>query len=168
MADYGEEKSKNFAKYCKEGKIKLVQKWFSNPNINVNWNFDSPLRRAIAANQVEVVKLLLTHPNLKTDWQNRKEIKGARVDDAGKGVSMMFNPFTEAIYQKSYEIMDLLINVGKVLVERTEHLDILLQMEDDELTEYFTKRPGFIDYVLSQDTKYTAVVSKDAADIFMF
>jgi len=168
---YQDKKNENFAKYCSDGKIKLVQKWINDPNINVNWNYDSPLRRAVKTNQIEIIKLLLSHPNIKTDYENRKELKGSKVNikvNNGKSLIMVFNPFTEAMVATSYEAMDLIRIMGNVKIHRTEYLDILLQLKDKKLNEYFMQLPNFIDYVIKQDPKYISIISKDAADIFLF
>ena len=168
---YQDKKNENFSKYCHDGKIKLVQKWINDPNINVNWNYDSPLRRSIATNQIEIVKLLLTNSKIKTDYENRKEIKGTKLNSKannGNSINMIFNPVTEAIITLNFEALDLLITLGNVKINRTEYLDVLLILENEKLNEYFMQLPNFMDYVIKQDTKYMSIISKDAADIFLF
>lgn len=167
---YAEAKSKNFAKYCKEGKMHLVKKWGDNPNVDVNWNKHSPLRYSIKTNQIESIKYLLQHSNLKTEYENdRRPLKGATMV-GDKAVSAELNPFTEAMIRSNFEVLDLFINSTnhKFKVERVEHLDVLLALDDDVLTEYFRKIPGFSEFIMQSGDQYIPLISKEAADIFMF
>ncbi len=168
---YQDAKSKNFAKYCKEGKMKLVEKWFDNPNVDVNWNQHSPLRYAVKTGQIEVIKYLLTHTDLRTNYESdRRPLEGSINTDAG-WVKGIINPFTQAMMQKNFEILDLFTKgeyADRFKKFRIEHLDILIDMHDDEMNEYFKTIDGFTEYVLWQDAKYVELVSKEAKDIFLF
>lgn len=167
---YQEDKSKNFAKYCYEGKLNLVKKWINNPNVDINWNKHGPLRNAVRGGHFEIVKLLVNHSKLKTDYEKDGELKDGAMSVGGKVVGGVLNPFTTAIAYKNFEILDLFIHQSnhpfKVL--RKENLDIIIQMEDEELNEYFKKIPGFIDYAVSLGPEYASIVSKELKDIFFF
>jgi|SaaInlStandDraft_4_1057021.scaffolds.fasta_scaffold15790_1 ankyrin repeat protein len=161
---YQERVSKNFAKYCKEGKQHLVSKWLYNINIDINWNQHSPLRLAVKANQIEVVKMLLENDDLKTDYENdNRHLTGSK---AGLSFRYEMNPLTEAIITKNYEILDIFIKSGKFLIKREENLDILLNLDDEELNEYFKKINGFSEYAVKKG--YVKIVSKEAAEVFLF
>ncbi len=166
---YQEEKSRNFAKYCYEGKIELVKKWMNNPNVDINYNKHAPLRNAIRRGHFEIAKLLVNHSQLKTDYEKDGELKGAMSID-GKTIGGVLNPFTTAMAYKNFEVLDLFINHSnhpfKVL--RKENLDILIEMDDEEINEYFRKLPGFVDYAVGLGADYAALVSKDLKDIFFF
>jgi len=168
---YEETKSKNFAKYCKEGKLHLVKKWIDNPNVDVNWNKHSPLRYSVKAGQIDSINLLLYHPKLKTDYENdRRPLKGSMVIDK-KRVGGELNPFTEAIIRKNFEILDIFLKGShdkKFKVERTENLDILMTLNDEEINEYFRKIPSFIDFVMKMGDKYLSLLSEDVNKIFLF
>ena len=157
---YGETKSKNFAKYCKEGKMHLVKKWIDNPNVDINWNKHSPLRYSIKTNQIESIKLLLQNSKLKTDYENDNRPL--------KGPTGIINPFTEAMTRKNFEVLDIFIKSKKFKVERIEHLDILLSINDEELNDYFKKIDGFESFILNSGDEYVKIVSADAAAIFLF
>lgn len=169
---YAEAKSKNFAKYCKEGKLHLVKKWIDNPNVDINWNKHSPLRYSVKTGQIESIKLLLAHPKLRTDYENdKRELKGTMQVDGDKYVAVVFNPFTEAMVRKNFEILDLFLNGShdkKFKLDRTENLDVLLEMNDEELTEYFRNIPGFIDFIMKSGDKYLPLISEDVNKIFLF
>ena len=165
---YQDKKSENFSYFCREGKIKFVQKWIDNPNVDVNWNYHSPLRNAVKYKQKEVIELLLTHPKLKTDYENQtRELSGE-----WKRIKMIFNPFTEAMkqaFEGDYEMLDLLVTNGKFKIERVEHLNILVEMENKELTDYFLKIPGFPDFIISRDSSYAKLlIPQEIQDLFLF
>lgn len=168
---YAETKSKNFAKYCKEGKIELVKKWIDNPNVDINWNMHSPLRYSVKTGQIESIKLLLAHPKLRTDYENDKsELKGT-VNIGNIQGPIIFNPLTEAMVRKKFEILDLFLHGQhdkKFKIERTENLDVLLEMNDEELTDYFRKIPGFLDFIMKSGDKYLPLISEDVNKIFLF
>ena len=148
--DYGEQKSKNFAKYCKEGKLKLVKKWIDNPNVDVNWNKHSPLKYSVKTNQIESIKILLQHPKLKINYENdEKPLRGVTLMDG--------NPFTEAMMSRNFEVLDLFIKKN-VEVKRLAYLNILINMADEELTDYFTNLDGFIEFILNSHEKYLVLV----------
>lgn len=168
---YQEEKSKNFAKYCGEGKIDLVKKWINNPNVDINYNSHAPLRNAVRKNQIEVVRLLVGHSQLKTLYgQDTKELKGAAQSVNGEYVSGVLNPFTMAIITKNFEILDIFIKESNhpFIINRVENLTVILNMQDKEVNEYFIKQPGFVEYVLSIGVDYLGILSKELIDIFMF
>ena len=166
---YQDEKSKNFSYYCREGKIKFVKKWIDNPNVDINWNYHAPLRNAVKYKQKEVIELLLNQPKLKTDYGvgGTRELTGE-----WNRVKMVFNPFTESMKQAhdgDYEMLDLLMKSGKFEITRVEHLNILVELENEKLTEYFLSLEGFQDYMLSRDSSYaTLLLPESVRDIFLF
>ena len=135
---YNHQPSKDFASACNEGNIEAVKEGLEDLEINVNWYQDSPMLYAVLNEHVDVIKLLLASPRVKNDYENRKEIFG---DDNYKGqpIKMVYNPFSNAMLLKNYEIMDLLITVGKVNILRVKYLDILIQMKEEEMNLYFMK-----------------------------
>jgi len=165
---YQDKKSENFSYYCREGKITFVKKWIDNPNVDVNWNYHSPLRNAVRYKRVEVIDLLLHSDKIKTDYENQtRELSGE-----WKRIKMVLNPFTEAMkqaYEGDYEMLDLLIKTGKFEINRIEYLNILVEMENTELTNYFLQLPGFQDFMLSRDSSYAQLLLPAAVkDLFLF
>lgn len=166
---YAYKKSENFSYYCREGKMTYVKKWIDNPNVDINWNYHSPLRNAVKHKQIEVIKLLLDHPKLKTDYGvgRTRELSGE-----WQRVKMVFNPFTESLKlakEGDYEILDLLIKSGKFNIERVDYLNILVEFEDKKLIEYFLDLDGFIHYIMSRDNSYTTLlIPQSVQDIFIF
>ena len=180
MADYQEQKSKNFAKYCKEGKVHLVRRWIDNPNVNANWNKHSPMRYAVREHQIDVIKMLLANPQkIRTDYENdTKELKGSSavgkrdpdspIDDR-EWVDRVVNPFTEAMLHKHFDILDLFVKSGKFKVFRDVYLDLLVEMQDEELNKYFMDMDGFHAFMISlNDPKYTAIFPPDIQNLFSF
>ena len=163
------QKNRYFAKYCTEGDIDSVRRLLYDDDINVNWSFNIALKEAIRNNHIEIVNLLLHHPNIDTKYEDSNNRRFTTKVSYTKGyINMIVNPFSEAILRHYYDIMDLLINVGKVNIYMIEYLDMLIQMKNTEMNEYFLKQPGFSKYVLEQDIKYVDIISQDAVDIFLF
>ena len=166
---YKEEKSKNFSAYCRDGKMTFVKKWIDNPNVDINWNFHSPLRNAVRFKHVDIINLLLDNPKLETNYGvgRTRELKGE-----WNHIKMVFNPFTEAVklaYNGDYEMLDLLVKSGKFEIKRVEYLNMLVEMENEKLTEYFLLLDGFQDYMLSRDSSYSALLlPQEVTDIFIF
>lgn len=169
---YQEAKSKNFAKYCYDGKIDLVKKWINNPNVDINYNINAPLRNAVRMNEIEIVKLLIGHSKLNTLYGQTRhsELEGAMMGATGEYVSGKLNPFTAAIILKRFEILDIFIHESNhpFVINRTENLDVILEMNDEEVNEYFNKLDGFTDYVLGLGGDYIGIISKEAKEIFLF
>jgi|688.fasta_scaffold497443_1 hypothetical protein len=171
MAD--EKLSAKFAKYCGEGKLTMVKKYIADKNVDVNWNMSSPLTKAVKYDKIEVVKLLLSDPRLQTDFENKKELRGSLMYNNPPLVlnNVIINPFTEAMFTKKYDILDLFLSDGRFTTNRTEYLDILLKIDDDELNNYFKKIPGFKEYAVSkvkENNDYVKIISKSVASIMMF
>lgn len=165
---YQQTKSKNFARYCREGKMHLVKKWGTDPNVDVNWNMHSPLRYSVKDNAIESIKYLLNHSKLKTDYENDRKPLFGTSNIGGKPIEGELNPFTEAMRRKNFEILDLFVNSGKFTIKRKVNLDILYKMEDEELNDYFRKIDGFTDYVIEMGGDYLNILPPEAKDIFLF
>ena len=98
--------SKRFAKYCQEGKMHLVKKWFD--TVDVNYQRHMPLRNAIKTNQTEIVKYLLTHLDLKTDYENDHNPKiGTKILGDKRVNNIVINPFTDAMLYRNFDILDI-------------------------------------------------------------
>lgn len=165
---YQEAKSKLFAKYCKEGRMHLVKKWGDNPNVDVNWNKHSPLRQAVKSGQIEPILYLLNHSKLRTDYENDTRPLSGSLSIKPGAVTGELNPFTEAVMRKNFEILDIFVKSNRFKINRIEHLDILIQMNDDVMNDYFKNINGFTDFVLESGEKYISIISSEASDIFLF
>lgn len=165
--NYQELKSQNFAKYCAEGKLNLVKKWINNPNVDINWNFHNAVRNAVRYNQLDVLKLLIDSGKLKTDYENEtRKLKGAAQDANGRYVSGVLNPFTMAIIKKNFEILDIFTKtyVSHFKINTNDNLEIISDMNDDEINNYFMKIPNFIEYVVISE--FDNIIPEDLKIIF--
>lgn len=168
---YQDAKSKNFSKYCADGNISLVKKWLSNPNVDINYNLNSPLRNAVRNNHIDVIRLLISHPKLNTDFDGpNRELKGAIATTIGKTIACVINPFTVAIANKNFEVLNIFINEANppFKVKRKANLDLLLEMNDTDLNIYFLDQPDFMNYVLSHGDTYVNILPQDIKDVFVF
>jgi len=181
---YQETKSKNFSIYCRDGKSTLVKKWITDPNVDVNWNYGKPLINAVSGTKehgsknIEIIRLILAHPKLKTNYESRHEIKGSSIPvsstnlegDGLEGyISCVLNPITQAMILKNFEVLDIFSKEypEKFNFNRTEYLDVLAQANDKELTNYFMKIRGFLDIFYSCDEAYKVLMPK-GFEFFMF
>lgn len=161
--NYAEQKSKNFSAYCRDGKMKYVEKWIDNPNVNINWNYNSPLRQAVRYKQIDVIKMLLSKDKLDTDYGNGRELKGEL-----NGTNVVFNPITEAMKIKQFNILALFVKSGKFNFKRPEYLDVLLVMQDNEMNAYFLKLDGMQEFVMELGNKYIKLLPEAVQEIFVF
>jgi len=160
---YREEKSKNFASYCRDGKIKLVKRWIDNPNVDLNWNYHTPLRNAVYKKQYDVIDMLLSKSSLRTDYENTRELKGEY-----NGVKMVFNPFTESFKSDGLEMVEYLINTGKFKLDRKENLDALMGLNRQDIIELFSRRKEVMDLAIKLGQEYNVFIPKELRDIFIF
>jgi len=163
-------KNKRFVNYCHDGNLKEIKKGLDDSEIDPNWDEDFALVRAIENEQIEVVELFMKHPRVKTDYENRREHHGnCQIGNDKAYIKLILNPFTYAMRLNKYNMMDLLINVGNVNVFRIEYLNILLQIKDKDMINYFQKITGFVDFIIKQNNfKYFSLISQQATDIFLF
>jgi len=160
---YREEKSKNFAAYCRDGKIKLVQRWIDNPNVDLNWNYNAPLRNAVYKEHFEIIELLLSKPSLRTDYENTRELKGEY-----NGVKMVFNPFTESFKSDGLKMVKYLIDTGKFKLDRKENLDALIGLGRQDIINLFSAKKEVVDLATKLGNEYNIFIPKELRDIFIF
>jgi len=153
---YQEKKSEKFAEYCKDGKMKLVIKWIDNPNVNINWNYHSALRRSIRNGQLEIVKILLDRDELDTDY-SKKELHTT---------NMVVNPFTEAMRFKDYSMIKLLIESGKFNIFRKENLEALKTINNRGMIDYMLTLEGFEKFVMEHN-EYWDLINKQLNSLFL-
>ncbi len=167
--DYGDEKSRKFTEYCKDGKIKYVEKWIDNPNVDINWNGHEPLRYAIVKKHTDIVKLLLTKDRLETAYEHQQK-KELTMSSYAK--HLVLNPFTAAMSlanKGDYSMLNILIESKRFEAKRVPYLDFLVHLDDKDLIAYFLELPEFIDYIMSRDRSYAILLVPEAVrDIFLF
>lgn len=162
--NYNELKSKNFAGYCYEGKLTFVKKWIDNPNVDINWNYHTALRNAVKKSHLDIIDLLLNHPKLNTKYHEEpRELSGLI-----GGIYLKINPFTQAIIDKNYTVLDIFIASKKFKIDRFEHLNILKQMKDEEMNDYFRNQEGIFQMILDNNNTYSDLLPKTAKDVFLF
>lgn len=162
--NYNELKSKNFAGYCYEGKLTFVKKWIDNPNVDINWNYHTALRNAVKKSHLDIIDLLLNHPKLNTKYHEApRELSGSI-----GGINLKINPFTQAIIDKNYTVLDIFIASKKFKIDRLEHLNILKQMKDEEMNDYFRNQEGILQMILDNNNTYSDLLPKTAKDVFLF
>lgn len=161
--------NKNFAKYCREGKMNLVQKWIDDNRINIDWKFSEPTRGAVQNNHMDILKLLLSKHFINVKYE---EFNGEKWDSNninGVDINMICNPFTDAMIEFKYDMMDQFLKHKDFNVFRKEYLNIILELDNTELTNYFLKINGFIEFIGKQeDEGYTDIISQEVIDIFLF
>jgi len=161
---YAEDKSKNFSYYCREGKITFVNKWIDNPNVDINWNYHSPLRNAVRYNQIDIIDILLSHPKLKTDYENQsKELSGE-----WNGIPMVFNPFTEAMKYDNFEVLDIFVKSKKFKIDRKENLNILLSISNPKMIKYFLQLDNVVKTITDFGGEYLNLLPEEIKDTFIF
>lgn len=162
--NYNELKSKNFAGYCYQGKLTFVKKWIDNPNVDINWYFHTALRSAVKKSHLDIIDLLLNHPKLNTKYHEEpRELSGLI-----GGIYLKINPFTQAIIDKNYTVLDIFIASKKFKIDRLEHLNILKQMKDEEMNDYFRNQEGILQMILDNNNTYSDLLPKTAKDVFLF
>jgi len=149
---------------CRNGNIQAVKKNMNNSNVDINWENNMHIITAINENQLEIIKLLLNNPKIKTDYENHKQVTCMRVSNH-KTVVMIYNPFAEAMVQQAYDILDIFIHYGNINIFRIEYLNILLQMDDEKMNTFFMKLPGFKNFIMENDIKYLSLFSKEINDL---
>lgn len=162
--NYNELKSKNFAGYCYEGKLTFVKKWIDNPNVDINWNYHTALRNAVKKSNLDIIELLLNHPKLNTQYHTAPRELSGTID----GINLKINPFTQAIVNKNYRVLDIFIASKKFKIDRLEHLNILKQMKDEEMNDYFRNQEGIFQMILDNNDTYSDLLPKTAKDVFLF
>lgn len=186
---YQETKSRNFSSYCRDGKVALIKKWINDPNVDVNWNYGKPLINLVAGTKennsknIELVRMFMEHPKLKTNYESGLEIKGTSIpvsstnlndDNATSGLidkyfRCVWNPITQAMLLKNFEVLDIFSKEyhSRFKFDRVEYLDLLLQSNDDELKDYFMMIPGFTTVFTDCEEKYNSM-KPDWVDFFNF
>ena len=155
--------SKNFAGYCYEGKLTFVKKWIDDPNVDINWNYHTALRNAVEKSHLDIIDLLLNHPKLNTKYHEAPELSGSIGE-----IDLKINPFTQAIIDKNYTVLDMFIASKKFKIDRLEHLNILKQMKDEEMNDYFRNQEGIFQMILDNNDTYSDLLPKTAKDVFLF
>lgn len=113
---------------------------------------------------MDIIELLLNHPKLNTDYHTApRELSGAIY-----GINLKINPFTQAIVNKNYTVLDIFIASKKFKIDRVEHLNILKQMEDEEMNDYFRNQEGILQMILDNNDTYNDLLPKTAKDVFLF
>ena len=160
---YQDKKSQNFAQYCGEGKQKLVDKWIDNPNVDINWNFSSPLKHAIKNNQVAILKQLLDHPNLKLPWK--------RTIAQFNGISYYHDPMAHAINTEDLNLIKIIVDDGRLPYKDTNVLNWIMKNENQEVIDYFLGLDGMNDYIMEQaqeDERFFELMPKEVRELFVF
>ncbi len=146
MTDYG------FQKHCKNGKAKLVEKWYLNPNININDGIGAPLRFAISSGSVETVKIILKHPNLK--W-----LKDRSIGAMSKAIRSNDPEIVKAVFEHP--------NANKLNIYA---LKALLSLRDNkeanEIKDYMLTPEAFEFIFSSGDSDLIELIPTEVRDIF--
>jgi len=165
-------KKKLLLQFCNAGDLKSLEKLLTEPNIDVNGFYDKPIKAAITNGHINIVKRLLQHPNIKTDYENRKELRTYYTTDNNIKIKAESNPFIHAMMLSNYEIMDLIKAHKDFKLHRIETLDVLVQWKNKEMNSYFLKQPGFDVFIVSYGDKYLSIFSDGInnviSDIFLF
>jgi len=159
--------NETFVNYCTDGNTTMVKSYVDTNAINLNWDYSAGMRAAAKYNKVEVIKILLSNPNVVTNYEKEgNELRGSRMINDTQ-IIVIINPFTEAMMSYNYDVLDLFIKDGRINIFRVQYLRILSMM-NEEIKIYFRNIPGFIDYVLQQDGDFMNLISQLAKDIFLF
>lgn len=152
---------------CKKGDLDSVKKLLNHPEININFKKHNPLRVAIKNQHREIAKFLLHHKKIDTNY-NKKTNMWASLNLDGRRIRFILNPFSLAMFELDFEMLDFFINKIGVEIKRTEYADLLKQLENEKITEYFKKIPSFVAFIATMGDGYQDLLPEDVKDVFLF